>query len=406
MANQPVPFTLAVPDSDIQRLHAKLESSTLPNEVDGAGWDYGAPLADIKRLVERWRTGYDWRKVEQEINDTYPMFTIDIPVDGFGTLNIHYAHKESSCPNAIPLLFVHGWPGSILEVGKLLPHLISESPEHPSFHVVAFSLPGFGFSEPPLKRGFATAQYAEVGHKLMLALGYNEYVTQGGDLGFWITRIIGKKYGPKHSKAWHTNFTVSEPPKFLDTPLLYLRHLITPYTEREKASLARQREWLARGRGYFAEHSTQPQTLAYSLTDSPVGLLAWIYEKLVRWTDDDYQWDDDEVLTWVSWYWFSRGGPMSSLLIYYEMVHNSDRKFTSAEAPSIPMGVSHFPKEVFPAPRLWIHATGNLVFESEHDRGGHFAAHEKPLDLVSDVQNMFGRGGPAYGVVPGRTGYA
>ncbi|KAF9568764.1 alpha/beta-hydrolase, partial [Agrocybe pediades] len=364
-------------------------------ELEDAGWDYGVPLADVKRLVTRWKEGYDWRKHEKQINAELPQFTRDIEVDGFGKLNIHYVHKKSDGEDAIPLLFVHGWPGSFLEVRKILPLLIQKSEDHPSFHVVALSLPGYGFSEAPKKKGFAIAQYAEVGHKLMLALGYNEYVTQGGDWGYSITRRIAKNYGGKHSKAWHTNWGASPtgPPTLFSAPIVYLTNLLKGFTPAEKAGLERSAWFRSKGMGYYMQQSTQPQTIGYSHADSPAGLLAWIYEKLVTWTDN-YPWEDDEVLTWVSIYWFSTGGPAASARIYYEVANQGKID----DSPTIPQGISFFPKDLVIYPRSWTR-TKYLVFESEHDGGGHFTAHEKPNELVADLRKMFGKGGPAHGVV-------
>ncbi|KAJ7166350.1 Alpha/Beta hydrolase protein [Mycena crocata] len=398
-------FKIAVPDERIDELRQKLKLTRLPDELENAGWEYGAPLADIRRLLEKWQSEYDWRAHEAQINNELPQFTRDIEVVGHGTLNIHYVHQKSQVPDAIPLLFVHGWPGNFLEVRKILPLLVEASPDHPSFNVVALGLPGYGFSEAPRNKGFKLDQYAEVGHKLMLALGYNEYVTQGGDLGFQITRRIALNYGAKHCKAWHTNFPIAQHPSFLTSPLAFLSHLVTPYTPFEKAGLERTNWFEAKERGYYAEHSTKPQTLGYSLADSPVGLLAWIYEKMIAWTDS-YPWDDDEVLTWISSYYFSRAGPAASLRIYYEIVNGDKRYPPPAESPTIPLGFSNFPKEVIVVPRGWKKLLGKVVFESEHDRGGHFAAHEQPELLVGDVRKMFGKKGPAFGIVPGKTGYA
>ncbi|KAF9474191.1 alpha/beta-hydrolase [Pholiota conissans] len=394
------PFQIAIPEASLQTLQQKLALTTLPDELDEAGWEYGAPLADIRRLVARWKDGYDWRKHEAQINADLPQFTRDIDVGGFGALNIHYMHQKSTVADAIPLLFVHGWPGSFIEVRKILPLLLEGSAEHPAFHVVALSLPGYGFSEAPKKKGFGPNKFAEVGNKLMLALGYNEYVTQGGDWGHLITRKIAQLYGPKHSKAWHTNMPMASPPHPISTPLLFLSHLLFKYTPSEKASLLRTLDFSTKGSGYLMQQSTMPQTLGYGLADSPAGLLAWIYEKLVGWTDA-YPWDDDEVLTWVSVYWFSRTGPAASLRIYYE----ARSAFRTELGTKIPMGYSYFPKELVSFPRRWLKAR-NLVFESQHESGGHFAAHEKPNELVGDLRKMFGKGGPAFGVVPGKSGYA
>ncbi|KAI0795543.1 alpha/beta-hydrolase [Abortiporus biennis] len=397
------PFILRVLDSDLESLHTKLESTRLPDELEDAKWDYGVPLGDIKRLVALWKDGFDWRKSEEAINKL-PQFTRDIEVDEFGTLNIHYVHQKSEVKGAIPLLFVHGWPGHFLEVRKILPLLVEAKPDQPSFHVVALSLPGYGFSEAPKKKGFGMKKLAEVAHKLMLSLGYDEYVTQGGDVGFYVTQFQALQYGGKHVKAWHTNFPVARtPPEFFQNPILYLTNLL-PWSDKEKAAAERTNWFMKEGTGYNLEQSTQPQTLGYSLADSPVGLLAWIYEKLVKWTDD-YQWTDEEVLEWISIYWFSRAGPAASLRIYYESNHGDNVIPKNRRWSPVPFGYSVFPKDLVVRPKSWCRTLGNVVFERFHDDGGHFAAHERPDALVADVREMFGKGGPAFGVVPGKDGY-
>ncbi|THU96132.1 alpha/beta-hydrolase [Dendrothele bispora CBS 962.96] len=410
MSSVETPFRISVPDSQLDLLQKKLSLATFPDELENSGWRYGAPLADVKRLVTRWREGYDWRGEEAKLNEELPQFTRDIEVSGgHGKMNIHYVHKRSEVENAIPLLFVHGWPGSFIEVRKILPLLVQASPDgkFPSFHVVAFSLPGYGFSEAPKKPGFTLERYAEIGNKLMLALGYNEYVTQGGDWGAFITRKIAQIYGGKNSKAWHTNMPLTAPPTLTSQPFFYLQQLFRPFAAAEKAALERSLSFQKEGMGYWMEQSTQPQTLGYSLADSPVGLLAWIYEKLVSWTDG-YPWGDDEVLTWISIYYFSRAGPTAAARIYYEVFHSPDGLGSPdmlKNNPTIPMGVSVFPKELVFAPKSWIPSSGNLVYINEHTGGGHFAAHEKPELLVGDLRKMLGRKGPVYGIVPGKNGY-
>ncbi|KAJ6571809.1 Alpha/Beta hydrolase protein [Mycena capillaripes] len=386
------PFKISIPDEKLKLLRAKLELTTFPDELADAGWEYGVPQADVRRLVSRWINGYDWKKHESQLNSELPQFTRDIEVEGHGTLNIHYVHKKNDIAQAVPLLFVHGWPGSFLEGRKLLPLLTQGTEDFPAFHVVILSLPGYGFSEGAHTKGFSIAQYAEVGNKLMLALGYNEYVTQGGDWGYAITRKIAKLYGGKHSKAWHTNMLMGEEPEATQEPL----------TDKEKAGLERISWFRRRGMGYFHQQSTQPQTLGYSLADSPAGLLAWIYEKLVNWTDA-YPWEDDEVLTWISIYWFSRAGPTASVRTYFEAEENA---FSVRDPPTIPLGVSQFPKDLSVLPKSWTRGMGNIVFEEEHDSGGHFAAYERPAYLANDLRKMFGKDGPAYGIVPGKSGYA
>ncbi|OBZ72742.1 putative epoxide hydrolase [Grifola frondosa] len=394
------PFKLSVLQTDIDNLHKKLDIARLPDELDDAGWEYGVPLADVTRLLAHWKDGFDWRKAEAEINEL-PQFTRDIDVDGFGTLNIHYVHQQSAAQNAIPLLFIHGWPGHFLEVRKLLPLLTHASPDHPSFHVVAPSLPNFGFSEGPSKKGFSLTQY--VLNQLMLALGYKEYVVQGGDWGSLLARMLAATHGYESVKAWHTNFpNVHHPPSLLQHPRQFFANLIMPYSRSERAGLERTKWITTKGRGYFHEQATMPQTLGYALADSPVALLAWIYEKLVTWTDG-YPWDDDEVLTWVSVYWFSRAGPAASLRIYFEAAATD--QFGNVPWSAVPCGLSFFPRELVVPPRTWARTIGNVVYESAHLSGGHFAAHEKPAELAGDVRAMFGKGGPAYGIVSGRDGY-
>ncbi|KAI9435115.1 Alpha/Beta hydrolase protein [Lactarius indigo] len=392
------PFKIAVPDDALALLKRKLDDTRLPDEVNAAEWAYGAPLADIKRLANRWKDGYDWRTHEHKLN-ALPMFTRTIGVDGFGELDVHYVHQKSTAKGAIPLLFVHGWPGNFLEVTKILPLLTAVSADYPSFHVVAPSLPGYAWSEAVLKKGFNAKHYAELFNKLMISLGYTEYVTQGGDWGHILTLTAASLYGPKHVKASHTNFPICEPPTY-GNPIVLLQCLISSFTSREREAAAASQNFFKSGMGYFREQSTKPQTLGFSLADSPVGLLAWIYEKLVTWTDS-YPWTDDEVLTWISIYWFSRAGPAASVRIYYEI----GDAVIGFPKTTVPVGLSFFPKELACFPKPLLRSKGNIVFESEHETGGHFAAYERPEALVGDLRKMFGKSGPAAGVVSGRDGY-
>ncbi|KAG2039483.1 Alpha/Beta hydrolase protein [Suillus americanus] len=197
----------------------------MPDELENAEWKYGSPLADMKRLTERWRNEYDWRKHEKEINEELPIRA---------------------------KLLTPFQPGSFLEFNKILPLLTVSTPEHPSFHVVALSLPGFGFSAAPRKQGFGLNQYVEVAHKLMIALGYNEYVTQGGDWGGLMSnsRKMASVYGGRHHKAWHTNLSIAEPPSW-KSPVSFLSFLLTPWSTEEKAGIER-----TKGQGYFGQQST------------------------------------------------------------------------------------------------------------------------------------------------------
>ncbi|KEF54145.1 uncharacterized protein A1O9_09940 [Exophiala aquamarina CBS 119918] len=405
------PFTISIPGKQLDDLKLRLSLARFPDELDEAGWEYGAPLADIKRITQYWKENYDWRAAEHRLNATFLQFTTSITVEGFDPIKLHFIHQRSRIANAIPLLFVHGWPGSFIEALKIVQELSSPSdPKAPAFHVIAPSLPNFGFSEAPKKKGFAVAQYAEIVHKLMLKLGYTEYATQAGDWGFHITRTLCLHY-PQHCKAIHVNMDEGSQPKFTSNPLLALEYATTPFTEREIKGRERT-EWMLReSSGYRTQQSTKPQTLGYSLADSPVGLLSWIYEKICEWSDK-YPWTEDEICTWMSIYWFSTAGPAASLRIYYEEVHRWDdparrvtRDRTRQYIGGVKLGLTHSPAEVRVYPSTWTRTQGDVVFERFYDSGGHFFAYEKPEHLIADVRDMYGRGGGAEGVIKGKNGY-
>lgn len=424
------PFTISIPNSQLEDLNQRLSLARFPDELQESAWDLGVPLADVKRLVNYWQHDYDWRKAEAKLNQ-FPHFMIPINVDGFGDLDIHFLHQTSSLETAIPLVFVHGWPGSFLEGTKFFNHLSGDGVNDPAFHVVVISLPNFGFSQGVKQRGFALAQYAEATHNLMLKLGYDEYVTQGGDWGFYVTRTMSLLY-PDHCKATHINFDYGGgAPTFSQYPLLALEHSIRPYSTREKKGLERTQWFHNESSGYRAIQATKPQTVGYALTDSPVALIGWLWEKLHDWSDS-YPWTDDELCTWLSIYWFSTAGPYvrseiqivtaiadtfrrtASLRIYQESTHtwkNPDPKTQVTRARTgewidrVKIGYSHQPQELRIVPTTWIKKLGNLVFDRYNDRGGHFFAYETPDQLVRDVRDMFRRGGGAYGVLESQTGY-
>lgn len=262
----------------------------------------------------------------------------------------------------------------------------------------------------------------------MLQLGYDEYgmysvflqlapcfktflisfltlvvVAQGGDWGSILSRCLARDY-PQHCKATHINMDTGLKPGWAKHPLLALQHAFTPYSQSEKAGLQRTQWFLKEGSAYYREHASKPQTIGYALQDSPVALLAWIYEKLHDWTDG-YPWTEDEVCTWISIYWFSTAGPAANVRIYYEATHASTQGPAFMWIPNVKLGISHFPKELKVLPRSWARTLGPLVFQKEHEHGGHFAAWERPQELVDDLRTMFGKKGGAYNVVQGKTGY-
>lgn len=221
-------------------------------------------------------------------------------------------------------------------------------------------------------------------------------MTQGGDWGFFITRSIGAQF-PESCLASHINMQMIFPGLW-NASRFGLYYLLKWFTKPESEGLSRLGWYLKEGSGYLSEQSTKPLTLGFSLADSPVGLLAWIYEKLRDWTDD-YPWTDDEILTWVSIYQFSKAGPAASVQIYYEARHTeSIETRKTLQYVSVPLGVSCFPKDISPIPIAFCNALGPLVFQKRHAQGGHFAAYEKPELLVDDVRGMFGEGGGAYSI--------
>ncbi|KAF2689547.1 microsomal epoxide hydrolase [Lentithecium fluviatile CBS 122367] len=388
------PYQIAVPDSTLETLQKKFSLTTFPGETAFSNdWKYGTPVDDIRRIVKYWQEKYDWRKAEAELNK-FPQFTTIVSVDGHeDSLGIHFVHQKGERPDSIPLLFCHGWAGSFLEVTKILPLLTSsDNDEKQTFHVVAPSLPNCGFSQRTSKPGFGVLQYAEVCHKLMLQLGYDKYVTQGGDWGFLITRAMGILY-PSHVLASHLNFVLTLPPSPFSTPLLVLQYLTGRLTPAEKAGLERTQQFADKGSGYSHIHKSRPHTLGFALADSPVGLLAWIYEKLRDWTDD-YSWTDEEVLTWVSIYLFSEAGPDASIRLYYEIENApapasgqmSGKMESFMKYNAIPLGLSYFPRDVVVLPSSWGRTLGPVAFERRHEEGGHFAAYEKPELLVDDLR--------------------
>ncbi|PQE29718.1 Epoxide hydrolase protein [Rutstroemia sp. NJR-2017a WRK4] len=414
------PFQISVPESSIQHLKQKLELTTISDDQEYTdteeAWSHGPPAEDLRRLIDYWKEGFDWRAIETNLNNQLNMFKTRIDVERFEDVEVHFVHHKSAnqSENAIPLLFIHGCelafleqssklltpkssgPGSFLEVSKLLGDLTSVSAgansEYPTFNIVAPSLPNFGFSSVTTKRGFGLDQYAEVCHKLMLQLGYEQYVTQSGDLGFRIARTIGIRY-PTSCKASHINMLRASPPTLLSQPVTWLRYMLTPYSARDKKGFERSKWFVEQGSG--TEH---PSRLEIKTVDT---------QELHDWSDD-YTWTEDEILTWVSLYWHSTAGPTAAQRIYYEMVNSLGTTINDTEkyVPHVKLGLAHFPKELIVVPTLWCRTLGEVVYEKEHPRGGHFAAYEKPADIVNDLRIMFGRGGGAFAIVDGRDGYA
>jgi pimeloyl-ACP methyl ester carboxylesterase len=374
------PFQIAVSEEVLADLRARLARTRLPDEVTDSGWDYGTNLAYLKELVEYWRTRYDWRKHERELN-RFDQFQANL--DG---LDIHFIHQPGRGPNPKPLLLIHGWPGSVYEFNQIIPMLTDPAAHgasaEDSFTVIAPSLPGYGFSGHPTKRGVSVEAMAATFHKLMTeTLGYKRYAAQGGDWGSPIASRIGYCYRPS-LYGIHLNMIGVGPAE---------RRGATSLTEEEKKYLAAYEKFRHEEAGYQAIQGTKPQTLAYGLNDSPAGLAAWIVEKFRTWSDCggdvEHRFTKDQLLTNITIYWVTET-INSSTRLYYEFRHNPWRldKGTRIETPT---GIAVFPGELTLPPKSWAERAYNVKRWTVMDRGGHFAAMEEPKLLADDIRAFF-----------------
>jgi pimeloyl-ACP methyl ester carboxylesterase len=373
-----VPFKIHVPDSVLADLKQRLARTRFPGEIPGAGWDYGTDLAYLKELVTYWRDRFDWRAAERRLN-RFDQFKTNI--DG---LDIHFIHQRSTNPNALPLVVTHGWPGSVVEFTKIIP-LLTDPAGHggraeDAFHVVAISLPGFGFSGKPAVRGYGPERIAGLIATLMARLGYTRYGAQGGDWGSAISRFLAIN-DASHVAGLHLNFCLAAPPAGLKDPN---DGLSAAELERMRARQA----FFDGERGYFQIQSSKPQTIGYALDDSPAGLAAWIVEKFRSWCDCDgnveKKFTKDDLLTNITLYWATQTAT-SSARIYYE----NQRAAGPQRRVAVPTACAVFPKEINIPPRRWVEAQYNLTRWTEMPRGGHFAALEEPDLLADDLRRFF-----------------
>ena len=374
------PFRIEIPQGDLDDLLDRLDRTRWPDEIPGAGWDRGVPLGYLKELAEHWRTSYDWREHEAELNG-FPQFATTI--DG---QNVHFLHVRSPEPGAFPLILSHGWPGSVVEfldvIGPLTDPRSHGGDPADAFHLVIPSLPGFGFSGPTREPGWDSFRIAGAFAGLMGRLGYERYGAQGGDFGAFISPDLGR-VAPDHVTGVHVNAATVGFIPFggVDEATL------SEFTEAEKVRFERMNRFLSEGNGYFQIQCTRPQTVAYGLTDSPVGQLAWIVEKFKEWSYPSAELpektiDRDRMLTNVMLYWLTATGA-SSAHLYYESMHSSNWPTPSA----VPTGVAVFAEDI--PIRRFAEQDNNIVHWSEFDRGGHFAAIEAPDLLTGDVRDFF-----------------
>ena len=372
------PFRVDVPQADLDDLADRLARTRWPDELPGTGWSRGVPLGWLQELTEHWRGGYDWRRQEARLNEL-PQYTT--AVDG---QVIHFVHARSPEPDALPLLATHGYPSSVVEFLEVLgpltdPRAHGGDPAD-AFHVVAPSLPGFGFSTPVRQPGWEVARTAGAFAELMRRLGYDRYGAHGGDIGAGVAGILG---ATQTDRVIGTHTTA-------DAGAVALAGQYFPLpddlSDGDRAAIEeRQRSW-AQAKGYLDIQSTRPQTLAYALTDSPAGQLAWIAEKFEEWTKEPI--DRDQLLTNVSVYWFTRSGASAARFIY-EGEHAGPDWGSPPSAPPAPQGLALFGGDDLV--RRVMDPEHKIGHWSEFDRGGHFPAMEVPDLLVGDVRAFFRR---------------
>lgn len=374
-------FEIAIPEDDVDDLLTRLDRTRWPDPAPGDGWSRGVPPEYLRDLANYWRSGFDWREQERRLN-AFPHFLTEI--DG---QTIHFLHVRSPNPDATPLMLIHGWPGSFVEFLDVIAPLIDPAAHggagQPAFHVVIPSIPGHGFSQPLIGEGWTHRRIAEVFVTLMAGLGYDRYGVQGGDAGAFIAPEMGR-VAPDRLIGVHTNALVQIP-----TMAQIGVGLITMSSD-ERERLDRFKHFNDEMRGYDHIQATRPKTLAYGLTDSPVGQLAWIVEKFKEWTDPDAGGPDlavgrDRILTIVSIYWFTATAG-SAANLYWETKH--DPAGTAKDKNVVPTGVALSRKQDVTI-RRWAEAENNVVHWTELDRGGHFAALEVPDLLIADIRAFF-----------------
>ncbi|MET7434572.1 epoxide hydrolase [Streptomyces flaveolus] len=383
------PFRVRVPQKELNELRRRVKQTRWPDRETVRDRSQGAQLAKLRPLIEYWGTGYNWRKAEAKIN-ALPQFITEI--DG---LDIQFAHIRSPHSDAMPMLMTHGWPGSIVELLKVVAPLTNPTAHggraEDAFHLVLPTLPGYGFSGKPTSTGWNPARVAVAFNELMLRLGYTQYVSQGGDHGSIISQVLAAQK-PKGLLGIHVNMPGTVPPDVL-------RHLRNfdpapaSLSEREKLAYNRLLHFYRDGFGYAAMMNQTPQTIGYALTDSPVAMAAYYYDKFAEWTDSGGEPEKvltyDEMLDAISLYWLT-GTATSSSRFYWEGTQAGGGPFNAVDIPSLPVAVTVFPGEIYPAPRSWgERAYGNLIHWNEVDKGGHFAAWEQPQLLAEELRTAF-----------------
>lgn len=371
-------FTIRFPEDDLADLARRLEKARLPDPLPGSGWAGGIDLEWLPQLLEHWRTRFDWRGVEAELNRYEHAFA---QANG---QRVHYLHARSPHQDAMPLVMTHGWPGSVLEFLKVLGPLTDPvthgGDARDAFHVVAPSIPGYGLSPAPARPGFDIREVGRTVAALMAELGYRRYGAQGGDWGSaassWAAIL-----DPQHCAGIHLNLVFAAPPRGQRDVL----------SDREVAALEETRAYMKAGTAYQRVQGLEPDLIGVAMTDSPAALCAWIVAKFRSWSDCggevERRFTKDELLANVTWYWLTKSGASAARLYRESML--SGRFGGPTERVEVPTACAVFPREMFRPPRLWAERQYNLQRWTEMEAGGHFAAMEEPAALVDDIRTFF-----------------
>jgi pimeloyl-ACP methyl ester carboxylesterase len=382
------PFRVTIPEKQLAELRRKITDTRWPTKELVGDRSQGVQLATLKALAHYWATDYDWRKAEAKLN-ALPQFVTKI--DG---VDIHFIHVKSRHENAMPLIMTHGWPGSVIELLDTVAPL-TDPTKHggtaaDAFHVVLPSLPGYGFSGEPSELGWDSGRIAHAWAELMKRLGYTRYVAQGGDVGALVSDMMGRQ-APDGLLGIHLNLLAGAP---------FIVDHLPKKSEQERAAHAALATFTSDGFGYFQEQVTRPQTIGYSLLDSPVGLAAWMldhdtdsYNKISRVFVEGQRvgnFSRESVVDNITLYWLTGTGA-SAARWYWETGRAGARAAGQTPPPvKVPVGFTAFPGEIFPAPRSWVEvAYPGLAYFNAADRGGHFAAWEEPALFAAELRAAF-----------------
>ena len=362
------PFDPTIEDAVLEDLRDRLRGTRWPDEVDGAGWDYGISTPVLRSFVQTWLDDFDWAAQQERLRS---FDHVKVDVDGLG---VHAVHAKAPAGDAMPLLLLHGWPSSFVQMLPIIPLLTAASQP---FDVVAMSLPGYGFSDRPTKRGMDVGAIASIAVSVMAQLGYDRFAARGSDLGAGVLQHLALAQ-PDRLVALHLSGT---------NP--FLGWVPDDLSDAEKDFVAAAKQWNQAEMAYAMEHSSKPQTLAHPLNDSPTGLASWILEKFWRWSDCggdlDSIYDRHDLLTNLTLYWATQTIG-SSMRLYYETAHSNTAAYGRVEVPT---GMAMSGADMFPTPREWVERQYNVVHWTDLPHGGHFLEWEAPEMVAQDVIAFF-----------------